>query len=114
MNPEYCPCDREKLEEGVTCNCLGYSPYVKGSGSLCIGTTQLHEFKCHGYEHVNGYVFCIRFGVKDGDAKIQSHRTCKKDLEILHDMLHKAVGFMHHEVDEDSGWWEPNEEVQNG
>lgn len=108
VNPEYCPCDNEKLEEGVVCKGLGYTYYEKGSGSFCIGKTQLHKSKCCGHEHVNGYLICIRYGKVDNEENIHTGRTCKKDMEMLHDILHKAVGFMHHEIDEDAGVWHPN------
>ena len=110
MNPKYCPCDNEELEEGVVCKGLGYTYYDKGSSSFCIGKTQLHKNVICGHEHVNGYMFCIRYGKKGDKENVHSSRICKKDVEMLHDMIHKAVGFMHHEVDEEAGWWEPGDE----
>ncbi len=107
MNPGYCPCDREELEEGVTCKSCCYSPYDTGAGSFCIGKTELCKKEIQGIEHVNGYIFCIRYGKEGEEENVHVSHTNKKDMEILHDMLHRGVGFMHHEEDEESGWYTP-------
>jgi hypothetical protein len=96
--PKWCPFsdDTVKIIGVDACEFRCRSHETNGSSAFCIGKTDEFSFDKEGYNHTNGYVFCMR-NPQLNAAKtyhICMHAVNKRDMEILHAMIHEAVGKM--------------------
>lgn len=89
--PDICP----KMEMlGIhNCACRIRSGLEKGSSMFCIGKTDRVVLDVESFSHDNDHIFCIyEPQIDGGERKFTCHMVNRHDLEILHAILHKAVG----------------------